>query len=115
MTEYNVSVHIAQFNADELTEYLPQMARKYDLPVELVEMQWRVLPVKIHAQGLYESFLCEAGEDMAERDPEDAHVLALARSLNLPIWTNDRDLTGKSITCYPTARLLRILEEQSGA
>ncbi|MDA2938623.1 type II toxin-antitoxin system Phd/YefM family antitoxin [Acidobacteria bacterium AH-259-A15] len=56
-------------------------------------------------------FLWEAGEDMAE----DAHVFTLARSLNLPIWTNDGDLTGKNVTCYPTAQLLRILKEQSGA
>lgn len=91
------------------------MARRYEALVELVEMQWRVLPVKIHAEGSYQTFLEEASEDMAHRDPEATHGLALARSLNLPIWTNDRDLTGQSVTCYPTAELLRILEEQSGA
>ena len=47
---------------------------------------------------------------MQDRDPDDAHVLALARSLDLPIWSNDRDLQGQDIECYPTARLLRLLE-----
>src|SRR5262245_51249297 len=40
-TKFTVTVHVAQFNADEVTEYLPYMASKYELPLELVKMQWK--------------------------------------------------------------------------
>lgn len=36
-TEFNLAIHVTQFNVDELVEYLPLMATKYDLPTELLE------------------------------------------------------------------------------
>jgi putative transposase len=41
-----------------------------------------------------------------------AHPLALARALGLPLWSNDRDLWGHGVECYPTARLLQELERR---
>ncbi|MBI4527158.1 MAG: hypothetical protein HY695_25465, partial [Deltaproteobacteria bacterium] len=111
-TEFDVIVHVAQFNTDEVAEYLPHMARKYELPVELVEMQWKLLPVHIHPVDDYRRRLRKAITDLKDRDPEDAHALVLARSLALPIWSNDRDLSGMDVECYTTARLLRLLSEQ---
>ncbi|OGQ83903.1 MAG: hypothetical protein A3F90_12025 [Deltaproteobacteria bacterium RIFCSPLOWO2_12_FULL_60_19] len=111
-TEFDVAVHVAQFNADEVTEYLPRMANKYELPVEFVEMQWRLLPLRIHPVDEYRRRLRKAITDLTGRDPEDAHALALARSLALRIWSNDRDLSGMDAECYTTARLLRLLSEQ---
>ena len=111
-TEFDVMVHVAQFNIDEVAEYLPHMASKYELPVELVEMQWKLLPLRIHPVDDYRRRLRKAITDLKDRDPQDAHALALARSLALPIWSNDRDLSGMDVECYPTARLLRLLSEQ---
>ncbi|MBI3001893.1 MAG: PIN domain nuclease [Deltaproteobacteria bacterium] len=111
-TEFDVIVHVAQFNADEVAEYLPHMASKYELPVELVEMQWKLLPLRIHRVDDYRRRLRKAITDLKDRDPQDAHALALARSLALPIWSNDRDLSGMDVECYSTARLLRLLSEQ---
>jgi predicted nucleic acid-binding protein len=113
-TEFRVVVHVAQFNADEVVEYLPYMASKYDLPAELVEMQWKLLPLHTHPVNDYHSWLPQAMADLKDRDPEDAHALALARSLTLPLWTNDRDLSGRDVECYSTARLLRLLAEDAG-
>jgi predicted nucleic acid-binding protein len=48
-----------------------------------------------------------AFKDMRRRDPEDARAPALARSLKLPIWSNDRDLALPGVRCYPTAALLK--------
>ena len=110
-TEFDVTVHVAQFNADEVAEYLPHMAGKYELPVEFVEMQWKLLPLRIHPADDYRRHLRKAIADLKDRDAEDAHALALARSLALPIWSNDRDLSGTDVQCYTTARLLRILSE----
>jgi predicted nucleic acid-binding protein len=111
LTEFDIAVHVAQFNTDEVAEYLPYMARKYGLRVELVEMQWKLLPLRIHRVDDYRDLLQQAVVDLKRRDPEDAHALALARSLALPIWSNDRDLSGLDIDCYSTARLLRVLSE----
>ena len=111
-TVFDVMVHVAQFNIDEVAEYLPHMASKYKLPVDLVMMQWKLLPLRIHPVDDYQRRLRKAISDLKDRDPEDAHALALARSLALPIWSNDRDLSGMDVECYTTARLLRLLSEQ---
>ena len=113
-TEFTVVVHVAQFNADEVTEYLPYMASKYELRVELVEMQWKLLPRRTHPVADYHRWLPQAIADLKDRGPEDAHTLALARALTLPIWSNDRDLSGRDVECYTTARLLRLLAEDVG-
>lgn len=40
--EYRVAVHATRFNGDEVEEYLPLLAAKYDLPEDLVQLQWRL-------------------------------------------------------------------------
>jgi predicted nucleic acid-binding protein len=110
IAEFGVTVHVARFNADEVEEYLPVLAEKYALPEELVALQWRLLPLRIHAVSEYRRQLARARRDLASRDPDDAHALALARALALPLWTNDRDLAGHGVDCLPTARLLKRLE-----
>jgi predicted nucleic acid-binding protein len=109
ITDFGIAVHVTQFNADEVARYLPVMAEKYSIPEELVQLQWRVLPVQFHAVARYSRYLAKARRDLAQRDPEDAHPLALARALKLPLWTNDHDLEGQGVECWPTARLLKML------
>jgi predicted nucleic acid-binding protein len=101
LTEFDIAVHVAQFNTDEVAEYLPYMARKYGLRVELVEMQWKLLPLRIHRVDDYRDLLQQAVVDLKRRDPEDAHALALARSLAL---TN---LVERSGFEWPRHRLLQ--------
>ena len=112
-TKFRVTVHVAQFNADEVAEYLPHMASKYALSNELVEMQWKLLPLHVHSMDEYRSQLPQAVADLKDRDPEDVHASALARVLALPLWSNDRDLRGQGVECYPTARLLRLLADKA--
>jgi predicted nucleic acid-binding protein len=112
ITAFDVVVHVAQFNADEVAEYLPLMAAKYKLQIELVEMQWKLLPLRIHPLRVYQARLSQAIEGLKHRDPEDAHALALARQLDLPIWSNDRDFQSVKVDCYSTALLLRALSAQ---
>jgi len=110
MTEFGVVVHVARFNAEEVAEYIPLMAAKYGLPLDLVELQWKILPITIHSMDDYEDRFAGALKDLTARDPEDAHALALARSLKLPLWSNDRHLMNLGAEAYSTARLLRVLE-----
>jgi len=110
MTDFGVVVHVARFNAEEVAEYLPSMAAKYGLPLDLVELQWKLLPITIHSIDAYEDQFAGALQDLVARDPEDAHALALARSLELPLWSNDRHLKNLGSDVFSTARLLRVLE-----
>ena len=110
ITEHGIEVHVTRFNADEVAEYLPVMAQKYGLPLELVQLQWRLLPLRAHPASEYRRHLARARRDLADRDLDDAHPLALARALGLPLWSNDRDLDGHGVECFPTARLLKELE-----
>jgi len=111
LTEFGVEVRVCEFNADEVREYLPRMAAKYDLPTNLVELQWRLLPIRLHPESEYAGQIEAARADLAVRDPDDAHPLALARALGLPLWTNVQDLEGHGVECYSTARLLKALSE----
>lgn len=108
--EFEIPVHVTEFNAREVEEYLPRMAEKYRLPRELVQLQWRLLPLKVHAPEAYRDRLDWALQALAERDPEDAHALALTAKLGLPLWSNDRDLQGHGVKVFTTAQLLRKLE-----
>ena len=110
-TDFAVTVHATRFNADEVEEYLPKLSSKYELPEALVLLQWRLLAVSLHPEDAYVEHLAEGRSRLAERDPDDAHPLALAMKLALPLWSNDRDLDGHEVPVYTTARLLRILEQ----
>ena len=97
ITEFAIQVHASEFNADEATEYLPEMAGKYKLPVELVRLQWKLLPVRLPREEDYKAYLPEALAELKDRDPEDSHVLDLPKSQGLPIWSNDRDLANVTV------------------
>jgi predicted nucleic acid-binding protein len=109
-TDFSVSVHVSQFNADEVLEYLPVMAHKYGIPTDLVLLQWHLLQMQVHQQYGYILHLDAARQALLERDPDDAHPLALAMELELPLWTNDRDLSGHGVECLSTAVLIKRLE-----
>lgn len=111
-SEYHLEVHVSEFNAAEVKEYLPVMAKKYGLPLNLVILRWRLLPLIIHKASEYARYYKKALEDLRMHDPEDAHALALARALAIPIWSNDRHLGKLDVPCYSTARLLKILDTQ---
>ncbi len=108
-SEFNLPVHTSLFNVEEVLEYLPRLASKYRLSSEFLHLQWELLPLRVHTLENYHEYLEESLRILASRDPEDAHPLALARSLSLPLWSNDSDLTNVGVECYTTARLLKAL------
>jgi hypothetical protein len=69
-TEYGVTVHATEFNASEVEEYLPRLSAKYGLPPDLVQLQWRLLPIVRHAEAEYSGRLPAARERLRERDLE---------------------------------------------
>lgn len=109
-TDFGYRVHATAFNVEELMRYLPHMAKKYHLPLEVVQLQWKLLGVIVHTEEEYVTNLERGIKALQERDTDDAHALALAWSLNLPLWSNDKDFEGCDVERYTTAQLLRQLE-----
>ena len=48
---------------------------------------------------------------MAARDSEDWPTVALALALDLPIWSQDKDLEDSGIAVHTTGRLLDALRQ----
>ena len=107
--EFEIQVHTTQFNRNEVLEYLPRLARKYELALTRVELQLEFLALRVHSEESYKDLLPWARATLGDRDPDDAHPLALSRALDLPLWSNDRDLQNVGVRCYTTATLLKIL------
>ncbi|MBI5529606.1 MAG: hypothetical protein HY897_25040 [Deltaproteobacteria bacterium] len=72
--------------------------------------QWKLLPIIRYPEAGYARRLPRARQLIKHRDPGDAHPLALASALGLPLWTNDRDFEGLGVETFSTARLLAKLE-----
>ena len=51
---------------------------------------------------VYASFEAEAKQRISERDIDDWPLIALAMSLDCPIWTEDRDFFGTGIATWRT-------------
>jgi len=63
----------------------------------------------VHAERSYSSELPAARQLLANRDPDDVALAALALKLRIPIWSNDRDYEHFPLGCFTTAQLLKIL------
>lgn len=107
--EFGIQVHTTHFNRNEVLEYLPRLASKYGLPPTTVELQLELLALRVHSEESYKDSLPWARAALGDRDLDDAHPLALSRALDLPLWSNDRDLQLPGVRCYTTAALLKVL------
>jgi predicted nucleic acid-binding protein len=107
--EFEVPVHTTLFNRNEVLEYLPRLAGKYRLAQARVDLQLELLALRVHSEEFYKDALPWATATLGDRDPDDAHPLALSRTLDLPLWSNDRDLQIPGVRCYTTAALLKVL------
>jgi predicted nucleic acid-binding protein len=97
------------WNVSEAVEHLPEVALKRDLSVRGTLKAFERLPVTIYSTAQYAAAMPRALRLMAERDRDDADLLALALTLSVPIWSNDPHLAGLPVTVYPTAILLKVL------
>lgn len=106
----NIEIVTAQFNIDEVGQYLGVVAHQYALSEEILESQLKLLPIEIYSQNFYESFLKEASKKLSGRDNDDIELLALALKLKIPVWSNDSDFEDSGVEVYTTAKLLKILQ-----
>jgi predicted nucleic acid-binding protein len=108
-THSHLEVISTPLNIKEVWEYLPVMASKYRISLELLESQFQLLAVKECEPKDYHGSLAMARRKMGKRDPDDIDLLALSLELGIPIWSNDSDFSGTGIEWYTTAQLLKKL------
>ncbi|MFH1434189.1 MAG: PIN domain-containing protein [Pseudomonadota bacterium] len=96
-----------QFNIDEVTEYLEVMADKYGLSEKILQSQLKLLPLTVYDRAHYDDHIEKAAEKMAEKDPDDVELLALALKMKIPVWTNDKHFSQAGVETYSTAQLLK--------
>jgi len=92
----------------EVREYLPVLSEKYGVPVDVSSTQMLLLPLDVRPEEEYGYRLSRAREYLAGRDKDDIHLAALALQLEIPIWSNDKDLQILPLDVYPTAVLLKM-------
>ena len=98
---------------DEVVEYLPLLAKKRRLNLDTLLLACAALPVTVVERAEYHKELSKAKRRIGKRDPDDIDVLALALTLNVPVWSNDSDFADAGVEWYTTAELLKTLGIQS--
>ena len=99
----------AEETLDEVQEYARGLARKKRLREDLVLLAVATLPVSVIERKIYAPGIAEASRRIGQRDPDDIPILALALTLNVPLWSNDKDFEKVGVEWYTTEQLLRRL------
>ena len=111
VTRPNFELFTTRHTFDETIEYLPILAARKGLRLERMERALQAVPIKIIPAEQFAARREEAERRMAQRDPEDVDLLALAMHLALTIWTNDRDFEVSGLPVVSTAQSLAQFEQ----
>ena len=108
-TQSSLDVVTTESVLEEVREYIPYMAERYELAPQVLEGQLRLLAIREYTSQDYERYLGKADRRIGDRDPDDVDLLALSLATKTPIWSNDNDFKDCGVEWYTTARLLKIL------
>ncbi len=97
--------------AGEIAEHLPRLAGKRGLDASLLFAALAVMPVHWRPARDYQDHREQAEERIAARDPDDWPTVALALKLNLPVWSQDKDLGVAGVEVFTTGELLDALRD----
>jgi len=102
---------VPAYCAEEAREHLPVIAAKRGLDAKLALNALAVILELTHLAdvSMYAEAMDEALARLAARDPFDADVLALALTLECPIWTEDRDFFGTGVATWTSGQVERYL------
>jgi predicted nucleic acid-binding protein len=92
---------------DELNDHLPKILQKRNLSPDpffnaIEKLTKIVIPI---TQEVYSENEDDAKRRMEKRDIKDWKIVALALSLNSPIWTEDQDFFGIGIAVWNTRNI----------
>jgi predicted nucleic acid-binding protein len=91
----------------DAAKYLPALLKKKGLPSEicLQSLDDLALLVQTISVSRYYDYEQEAKARIAIRDIDDWPIVALALTLNCPIWTEDADFFGAGIATWTSDRV----------
>jgi predicted nucleic acid-binding protein len=92
--------------AEEIARHLPGLASKRSLDQALLFAALQVMPIAWRPAADYEDHREEAQRRIAARDPDDWPTVALALKLDLPVWSQDKDLAVAGVEVFTTGDLL---------
>lgn len=95
------------FNLREVEKYIPHLAVKRGLDSGDLFLALSMLPIRVCNEEFYKAKIRQARSLLGNRDPDDCHLLALALTVDCPIWSNDRDFDDCRVRVYKTAALIR--------
>jgi len=96
--------------AEEIARHLPRLAIKRGLDQALLFAALQVMPIEWKAAADYDDQRVQAEQRIAARDPDDWPTVALALKLNLPVWSQDKDLADAGLQVFTTGDLLDALQ-----
>lgn len=97
--------------AEEITRHLPKLAAKRRLSEQTLFAALQAMPIDWRAPADYEDQRDQAHRRIAHRDPDDWPTVALALKLELPVWSQDKDLDDAGLRIYTTGELLDMLRD----
>jgi predicted nucleic acid-binding protein len=97
--------------AHEIARHVPRLAAKRDLDPALLLAALQVMPIEWKPAISYKGQRKEAEKRIADRDPDDWPTVALALELDLPVWSQDKDLSIAGIEVFTTGELLDALRD----
>jgi predicted nucleic acid-binding protein len=95
--------------AEETARHLPRLATKRGLDQALLFAALQVMPIEWKPAADYEDQRAQAEQRIAARDPDDWPTVALALKLDLPVWSQDKDLADAGLQVFTTGDLLDAL------
>lgn len=91
---------------NEVAEHFAEVAGKYHVPADSLNEGLALLGIKAYGRRKYRTKLAEAERRMGRKDPDDVPLLALALTLRVPVWSNDRHFQNVGVQRYTTRELL---------
>jgi predicted nucleic acid-binding protein len=105
----------AEAVAVEIARHIPRLAKQRRLDPALLFAALQVMPVEWRPVADYDERREEAENRIAARDPDDWPTVALALTLGLPVWSQDKDLTAAGLDVFTTGDLLDALRDVPAA
>lgn len=101
----------AEAVALEIARHIPRLATERRLDGALLFAALQVMPIEWTPAGDYAERRDEAERRIAARDPDDWPTVALALTLGLPVWSQDKDLSDAGLDVFTTGELLDALRD----
>jgi predicted nucleic acid-binding protein len=95
----------------EIARHIPRLANQRRLDSALLFAALQVMPIEWKPAADYDDRREQAEQRIAARDPDDWPTVALALTLGLPVWSQDKDLTTASVEVFTTGELLDALRD----